>query len=317
MQAPPGTFRYQLPFTLGHETAGTVAALGPGASGLGAGGPGASGPGAGGLSVGDQVLVYARWGCSACWHCLQGMENLCQRTAELGSHGAGVGRDGGLAEYLIVPSPRYLLPIAGLDPVLAAPLSDAALTPYHAIRRARDQLVPGAAVVVIGAGGLGHLAIQLLRALSATRVIAVDIRPAARELALAAGAHAALTPDECAHGRLRAEAGPLGAALVLDCVGSDATLDLAATVVAPGGVISYLGRGGGTLPVTPARLPFESSVVIPTWGTLPELAEVIELARAGAIRPEVERFTLDEAGAAYRRLREGTLRGRAVVVPPS
>lgn len=107
MDWPAGTLPYQLPFTLGHETAGTVAALGAGARGV---------------AEGDRVLVHARWGCGTCWHCLQGMENGCERTAgELGGHGGGVGRDGGLADYMIVPSARYLVPIGDLDPVAAAP----------------------------------------------------------------------------------------------------------------------------------------------------------------------------------------------------
>jgi len=296
MDWPAGTVPYTLPFTLGHETAGTVAAIGPGARGV---------------AEGDRVLVYARWGCGACWPCLQGMENLCETPAgDLGGHGGGVGRDGGLAEYMVVPSARYLVPIPDLDPVAAAPLADAALTAYHAIKRWLPALRPGATAVVIGIGGLGHMAVQLLRALSNARVIAVDIRESARRLALEAGVHAAVADA----GELREEAGP-GAALVLDCVASDGTLALAGGVVAPGGAISYVGRGGGSLPVSPASLPFECSVHLPTWGTLPELAEVVALARAGAVRAETECLMLGQAVDAYRRLRRGEVHGRAVVTP--
>src|SRR4051795_3640146 len=174
MEWPEGTLPYTLPFTLGHETAGTVAALGPKATGV---------------SVGDRVLVYSRWGCGSCWHCRQGMENVCERSAaELGGHGGGVGRDGGLADYMVVPSVRYLVPLADLDPVLAAPLTDAALTPYHAIQEFTEQLRPNGCVVVIGVGGIGHMAIQLLRALSEVRVVAVDVRDDALELARRSGA---------------------------------------------------------------------------------------------------------------------------------
>jgi propanol-preferring alcohol dehydrogenase len=168
--------------------------------------------------------------------------------------------------------------------------------------------------VVIGIGGLGHMAVQLLRAVSNVRVVAVDIRESARRLALQAGAHATVSgvagPDQ-----LREEAGGRGAALVLDCVATDDTLALAAGVIAPGGAISYVGRGGGSLPVSPASLPFGCSVHIPTWGTLPELAEVVALARTGAVRAQVECFTLGQAADAYRRLRRGEIRGRAVVTP--
>src|SRR5579872_6534154 len=296
---PEGVVPFELPFTLGHETAGRVAALGPGAGGVGLGAP---------------VLVFSRWGCGRCPACLQGMDNACRSpVSELPGFGAGVGRDGGLAEYMLVPSTRYLVETDGLDPVLAAPLSDAALTPYHAIRRAAHHLRPGTTAVVIGVGGLGHMAVQLLRALSPVRVVAVDLRPQARELALAAGADAALPAEGLEAAELRAHAGVAGAGLVLDFVASDATLALACGAVAVGGEIAYLGRGGGSLAVSPATLPYECSVSLPSWGTLPELVEVVALARAGLITVEAERLALDEALEGYRRMRRGDIRGRMVV----
>jgi propanol-preferring alcohol dehydrogenase len=301
MRWPEGTVDYDLPFTLGHEIAGTVAALGPGTTGV---------------SEGERVVVFARWGCGACWACVQGMENLCVRTVkELGGHGAGVGRDGGLAEYMVAPSARYLVRIDDLDPVIAAPLTDAALTPYHAIKRSSGQLRPDTSAVVIGVGGLGHMAIQLLRTLRSVRVVAVDVREDALRLARDVGAHAALPAKNITPHEVRSETGRAGATLVLDCVASDTTLALAAGIVAQGGDISYIGRGGGSLPIAPGRLPLECSVIIPTWGTLSELAEVVALARGGAIHTEVERFTLDETLDAYRRLHRGEVVGRAVVTP--
>jgi alcohol dehydrogenase, propanol-preferring len=303
MEWPEGTLPYSLPFTLGHETAGTVAAVGPKTTGV---------------REGDRVLVYSRWGCGSCWYCRQGMENTCERSAEeLGGHGGGVGRDGGLAEYMVVPSPRYLVQLGDLDPVAAAPLSDAALTPYHAIKRCLPQLRPDASAVVIGVGGLGHMAVQILRALSSVRIVAVDVRDEALELAREAGADVTLPAAGLTAGDLRAATGETGATLVLDCVAADGTLALAAGVVAQGGALCYMGRGGGTLEVAPGKLPFETTVLIPTWGTLAELMEVVALARAGAIRTEVERFTLDEAIGAYERLRRGEVVGRAVVTPRS
>ena len=262
------------------------------------------------------MLVYSRWGCGACWQCVQGRENLCDRSAkELGGHGGGAGHDGGLAEYMVVPSPRYLIPIDGLDPVTSAPMTDAALTPYHAIQRSLHQLRPNGAAVVIGVGGIGHMAVQLLRALSQVRVVAVDVRDAALQLARDAGAHAALPAAGLTAKALREEVGAGGATLVLDCVASDETLRLAAGVVALGGDIVYVGRGGGALPVRPGDVPFECSVYVPTWGTLAELVEVVALARAGAIHTEVERLTLDDAVEGYRRLQRGEVVGRAVVAP--
>src|SRR3954452_20764524 len=204
MEWPEGTLPYTLPFTLGHETAGTVAALGPKATGV---------------SVGDRVLVYSRWGCGSCWHRRQGMEDVCERSAaELGGHGGGVGRDGGLADYMVVPSVRYLVPLEDLDPVPAAPLSDAALTPYHAIKRCLPQLRPNGSAVVIGVGGIGHMAVQILRALSALRIVAVDLREDALRLAREAGSDVTLPASGLTPAALRTEVGGTGATLVMDSV---------------------------------------------------------------------------------------------------
>src|SRR4051794_34665867 len=247
MHWPAGSLPYELPFTLGHEVAGTVAALGPGANGV---------------SIGDAVLVYGPWGCGVCRRCSRGEEHLCERPTA--ARGCGLGRDGGLADYVVVPSPRLLVSLDGLDPVRAAPLADAGLTPYHAIRRALDTLDPGAAALVIGVGGLGHVAVQLLRALSGARIGVVDVRESALELARAAGADVALRSGDEVARRLREELGP--AALVVDCVGSDATLALAGELVAPGGHVSIIGMAGGTFPMRRGGVAMETTVVISNWG---------------------------------------------------
>ncbi len=294
---PEGTLPWDLPFTLGHETAGTVAAVGEGVTAV---------------AEGDRVLVYGPWGCGVCWQCARGAENLCQNR-RMG--GCGLGYDGGLAAYVAVPSPRLLVPIGDLDPVQAAPLTDAGLTSYHAIKRELPRLLAGSSVVVIGVGGLGHVAVQLLRELSPARVVAVDPRASARRLAEDAGAAVALDSAGLEPSDLRAETGPAGAALVLDFVGSDETLLLAASVVAAGGHVAMVGLGGGTFPTAGGVLPLEWSLGKPSWGTLPELHEVVELARAGVLEVEVERVRLEETIDAYRRLRSGDVVGRAVVVP--
>ena len=258
------------------------------------------------------MLVYGPWGCGVCWHCARGEENLCPRRR---FGGCGLGHDGGLAEYVAVPAARLLVPLGDLDPVEAAPLTDAGLTPYHAIKRELWRLVPGSSVVVIGVGGLGHMAVQLLRELSPARVVAVDPREGARRLALDAGVAAAFDSDGLDPGDVRAEAGSEGAVLVLDFVGSEETLRLAAAVVAAGGHVSLVGLGGGTLRTGIGVLPIEWSAGKPSWGTLPELHEVVALARAGTLHVEVERLALDETIDGYRRLHRGEVVGRAVVVP--
>jgi len=297
MSSPPGVFPYDLPFTLGHETAGRVAALGPAASGV---------------AVGDAVVIYSRWGCGACWQCANGRDNACART-QYSAHGAGLGRDGGLADYLLVPAARYLVPAPGLDPVNAAPLTDAALTSYRAVKLSLDKLRPGSTALVLGIGGLGHMAIQILKAITAARVLAVDMRDAALELAREAGADAVLSAEGLTPADVRSELGPDGATVALDFVGADGTLELAAGSVAQGGDVAYVGRGGGELKMKPGLIPYEATVRMPTWGTLPELAEVVALARSGAIHSEAEVYPLGEAVAAYGRLQQGDVVGRAVI----
>ena len=297
MEWPEGTLPWTLPFTLGHETAGTVAALGAGVTAF---------------AEGDAVLVYGPWGCGVCPECARGAENRCPNRA---AGGCGLGFDGGLAEYLVVPSPRLLVPIGDLDPVHAAPLTDAALTPYHAITTEQHRLRPGSAAVVIGVGGLGHVAVQLLRELTPARIVAIDMREDARRLALGAGAHAALDANGLESGDVRVETGAAGAALVLDFVGSDSTARLAASVVATGGHVSMVGLGGGAIPIGFGKVPFEVSASRPSWGTLPELHEVVALARAGVLEIETEQIRLEDALDGYRGLRDGAIVGRAVAVP--
>jgi propanol-preferring alcohol dehydrogenase len=298
MHWPAGSLPYELPFTLGHEVAGTVAALGPGACGV---------------EPGEPVLVYGPWGCGRCPACSVGAEHLCNGDAT--ARGAGLGRDGGLAEYMVVPSPRLTVPLDGLDPVAAAPLADAGLTPYHAIRRALHLLGPGTSAIVIGVGGLGHVAVQLLKTLSPARVVAVDRRDEALELATRSGADVVLQAAGLAARELRRAAGGRGATLVVDCVGSDETLVLAAGAVASGGHVSVIGLAGGTFPMRFGAVPLETSVIFSNWGTRAELAEVVALARDGAIDIEIERIALADVPAAYERLATGAGHGRLVAVP--
>jgi propanol-preferring alcohol dehydrogenase len=300
MDWPAGTLAWELPVTLGHEVAGVVAALGAGAAGV---------------EVGDAVLVYGPWGCGVCRQCVRGAENLCERARVLARAGCGLGYDGGLAEYVLVPSPRLLVPRGGLDAVAAAPLTDAALTPYHALKPELWRLHPGSSIVVIGVGGLGHVAVQLVRGLSPARIVAIDPRESSRRLALDAGAHAVLDAAGLGSDDVLAELGSGGAELVLDFVGSDETVRLAASVLATGGHVSIVGFGASSFPMESGRVPPEWSAGRPRWGTLPELHEVVSLARAGMLEIELERLSLDETIEAYRRLRLGEVSGRAVVVP--
>ncbi len=301
MSWPEGTLPWKLPFTIGHETAGWVHEVGAGVTAV---------------KKGDAVLVYGPWGCGRCRPCRLGRENYCDHAAELGVFGGGLGLDGGMAEYMIVPSTRLLVPLGGLDPVVAAPLADAGLTPYHAIAKSRDRLVPGSTAVVIGVGGLGQMAIQLLKATTGARVIAVDPDPNKLAIASQLGADAVLAPNAGAVDAIKTATRKVGAEVVLDMVGSDATLLLGAKALRPEGRLVIVGLALGTLPVTFFGLPYGAEVATSYWGTVPELIEIVELARTGRIHLEVERFPLNDAVNVYERLQRGEIRGRAVIMPP-
>lgn len=298
MHAPPGVMPYALPFTLGHENAGWVERVGPGVSGV---------------AEGDAVAVYGVWGCGRCAACRVGAENYCEK-APLFS-GGGLGRDGGMASHMIVPGARFLCPLGDLDPRSAAPLTDAGLTTHHAIKRSLSVLVPGSTAVVIGAGGLGQMAIQILRALSPARVVAVDVSPQKLETAKSLGADAVVVSDARAAEHVRELTRGAGAELVLDIVGSDDTLRLAAAVSRRLGHLTVVGIAGGTLPFSYLGIPTELSVASVFYGSIPELEEVIALARGGLLRANVELFALEQAPLVYERLAAGTIEGRAVITP--
>lgn len=295
-----GLLPFEPPFTLGHENAGWIEAVGAGVTGL---------------ELGAPVAVYGPWGCGRCHRCRQGSENYCEHAAELGAGGGGLGRDGGMARLLVVPSARHLVPLHDLDPIEAAPLTDAGLTPYHAVKRSLPLLGAGSHAVVIGVGGLGHLAIQLLDVLCAATITAVDQSAEALHLAQAVGAAHGVEPGPAAVERIRDITKGRGADVVLDLVGTDATLTLAAAVARPLAHVTLVGIGGGSYPFSYFTLPYEVSLASTYWGSLPELMEVIALAEAGRIRAHVERFALEDAPKAYAAMAQGTLRGRAVIVP--
>lgn len=300
MSWPAEGFPYELPLTLGHEGAGTVAALGDGVHGV---------------EIGESVAVYGPWGCGRCVKCAAGKENYCQRAAELKINPPGLGSPGAIAEYMIVDDARHLVPLGGLDPVQTVPLTDAGLTPYHAIKGALPKLAPGSTAVVIGTGGLGHVAVQLLRALTAARVIALDVSEEKLALARRVGAHETVLSNAEAAGKVKDLTGGIGAQAVFDFVGAAPTVATAGACAAVEADVVIVGIGGGTLPVGFGALPFEVSVSAPYWGSRDELIEVFDLARAGMVDVHVERFGLDDAPEAYERLHAGTIDGRAVIVP--
>ena len=290
--------RVSRPLTLGHEIAGWVDAAGPKA--------GATLRRAR-LAPGDPVLVFGGWGCGECRECSLGEQQRCERGSS-----PGFQRDGGYAEQVLVPDARYLVPLRALDPVEAAPLADAGVTPYRAVLRAAPWLVSGARVLLIGMGGLGQFAIQFLRRLPDLTVAVRELDPDKLQIAAELGADIGLLAGDESLVSLG-----LGghADVVFDFVGTDETLDYAARNVEPGGLISLVGEAGGHLEFGFDRPPVETYVTTTAWGSLEDLRQVVGLAARGRLRWTVERMPLRKARSAHDRLLAGRVKGRIVLVP--
>jgi propanol-preferring alcohol dehydrogenase len=300
MAMAPDVYPYAMPLTLGHEGAGTVVETGPGARRV---------------RPGDQVAVYGAWGCGQCSVCMTGAENYCPHVVEAGVRRPGLYGPGTLADYMLVDREEHLVPLEGLDPVAAACLTDAGLTSWHAIKPEVPLLSATSLVVVIGVGGLGHAALQILRATTPATTLGVDLAPEKLELAETSGAHHTSAGIDDLPATARDLTGGVGAALVLDFVGTNQTLAAARRSVATGGAIKIVGAGGGALPLGFGTCPLGARVELPFWGRLNELYEVLALARAGRIELETEVRSLQDAPAAYAQLDDGLVRGRVVVVP--
>lgn len=294
--------RVELPLTLGHEVAGYVEAAGPAA---------AAALRRARVAVGDSVLVYGGWGCGECRECRGGSEQRCER-----SRAPGFQVDGGYAEAMIVPDARHVVPLRALDPVRAAPLADAGVTPYRAVRRAEAWLTPGARVLLIGCGALGQFALQYLRLVppegNELMVGVRELDPARLEQASSLGANVGVLDGDAAMAR-EALGGP--ADVVLDFVGRDQTLRLATEVVAPGGLVMLVGEAGGHVSFGFDRQPVESWLTTVAWGSRDDLRDVVRLAQRGRLRWTVEPVPLRDVARAHARLRAGEVDGRLVLVP--
>lgn len=297
--AAHGKLPWAMPFTLGHEIAGWVDQLGPDATGV---------------KIGDAVAVYCAWGCGQCAACRAGSDNYCENFSIL--RGAGLGIDGGMAPFALVPDSRYLVPLAQLDPVDAAPLADAGITAYHAVKRSLPLLVDDSICAIVGIGGLGHLAIQIVRALApAARIIAVDQASDKLDLAREMGADMTLTSSDDTLSHMRDLTAGRRADVVLDFVGAQSTMDFARKAVRSNGEVTLVGLAGGTLPVRQGSIAYGARVSMTFYGSIADLHETLELARRGAIRAHVSRYPLERADEAFAAMRDGSLTGRAVICP--
>lgn len=289
----------KLPMVLGHENAGHVAAVGTGVTHV---------------REGDAVAVFGGWGCGYCDYCVKGEEQLCAapQWAGLSLH------DGGYAQYLLVPHERYLVELTSLSPVEAAPLTDAALTPYRAIKKALPFIDPDYPTLVVGVGGLGQYGLKLLALLTASPIIAVDVRDDKLTQARTLGAsHVLDGRDTNVAAKILELTGGRGVCASFDFVGSDATLALSIQSTRALGKVSQIGLAGGTARLKPLESArFEVLFETTLWGTVRELREVIGLAESGRLTTiPVETAPLATINDVYARLKRGEIAGRAVITP--
>ncbi len=288
-----GIAPFPVPLTLGHEGAGTVEEIGPGVSGL---------------VPGQLVALYGPNSEGNCRFCRTGQENLCPFGPPI-----GLGIDGAYAEFARVPA-RSAIPVPeGVTAAQAAVATDAALTPYHALK-AVGGLRAGEIAVLIGLGGLGMNAIEIARLLGAY-VIAVDLVPEKLDRARALGAHETVDGRDTAAVAALAERQP---DLVADFVGIDATVTSAQQVVRPGGRVVLVGLGATTGTLLTFRYGAQQIATLGSfWGTSQELREILDLIARGAISPPVTAEPMRDVNAVLDRLRRGEVEGRIALVPES
>ncbi|HLJ01089.1 MAG TPA: alcohol dehydrogenase [Bradyrhizobium sp.] len=290
-----------LPRTMGHETVGEIIAFGPEIKESDKSG----------LKIGDVVLAYPWLGCGQCKTCLGGDENMCI----VKPNALGVYCDGGYADHMTVPHPKYLLDLKGLDPLTAAPYACSGVTTYSALKKVESVL--DTPIVIIGAGGLGLMALSLLKAMGGKGAIVVDIDAKKRAAAEQAGALASVDGGAAdALEQLTEKAGePIRA--VIDLVGNAKTSQLGFDCLTKGGKLVIVGLFGGgatwALPLIPIKaITIQGSYV----GNLRETQELLDLVRAKKIAPiPVAPMPLGQANQALTDLKEGRLVGRAILTP--
>ncbi|HET9902642.1 MAG TPA: alcohol dehydrogenase [Xanthobacteraceae bacterium] len=288
----------RLPLTMGHENVGEVVAVGPDAQGVG---------------VGDVRLAHPWMGCGECKVCRRGEENLCPKPRNL-----GVFSNGGYATHLMVPHPRYLFEIGDIPPEKAAPLACSGITAFSALKKIGDAVLREEPLVIIGAGGVGLMALALARAMGSKGTVMVDIDSVKREAAQAAGAIAAVdgaAPD--AAQRIKDLTGG-GAWGVIDFVGSGATVKLGLdSLVAKGGKLVVVGLFGGDITVSTPFLPMRAMAIQGSYvGSLPEMRELLDLVKRTGLPPvPIRTRPLEEVNAALGDLRDGKVVGRVVLTP--
>ena len=285
----------ELPYTIGHENAGWVHEVGPAVSNV---------------AVGDTVILHPTPTCGLCTACRAGDDMHC-----VNSTFPGLDSDGGMAEYLLTSARACVKLDPSTRPQDVAALADAGITAYHAVRKAIPLLPPGTTCVVIGAGGLGHIGVQCLAALTAARIIVVDRNPDALKLAEQLGADQTVVADGQQVDAVLGLTDGAGAHVVLDFVAEQGAEQDGFAMTGRGGSYFVIGYGGQVQIPTLDIISTERNIVGNIVGTFNELAELMALAQAGKVTLHTRTYPLDAAADAVADLDAGRIRGRAILVP--
>ena len=283
-----------LPYILGHENAGWVHEVGSAVTNV---------------AVGDTVILHPTPTCGLCRACRAGDDMHC-----INSEFPGLSRDGGMADYLLTTARACIKLDPQTQPKDVAALADAGITAYHAVRKAIPLLYPGTTCVVIGAGGLGHIGIQCLAALTATRIIVVDSHPDALKLAEQLGAQHTVVADG-GHVDAVKELTNGGATVVLDFVAEQGAETEGWKMTGEAGSYFVIGYGGELHIPTLDIITTERNVIGNIVGTYNDLAELMVLAEGGRVTLHTRTYPLDAAPEAFADLDAGRVRGRAILVP--
>ena len=285
-----------LPYTIGHENAGWVHSVGEGVTNV---------------APGDTVILHPQPSCGLCLACRAGRDMQCEDAFFPGLSD----NDGGMAEFLRTTARACVKLNPDTNPADVAALADAGITAYHAVRKAVPSLYPGTAAVVQGAGGLGHIGIQTLAALTATKIIVVDRSPEALELAKQIGADETVLADGSHIDAVKDLTGGNGANVVFDFVAEGGAEQDAWQMTAPAGSQYIIGYGGEFRAPTLDFVGGEKNVIGNIVGTYNDLAELMVLAQAGKVTLHTKQYALEDALQALDDLDHGRIRGRAILVP--
>jgi NAD+-dependent secondary alcohol dehydrogenase Adh1 len=282
------------PVVLGHENAGWVEATGDFVVTV---------------APGDGVLLYPAYSCGLCVPCRRGHDLHCER-----HQFTGLTVDGGFADFVLVSERSVVKLPAGVEPAAVAPHADAGITAYHAVKKLSHLALPGSTAVVIGVGGVGHIALQLLRELGSGAVVAVETDERRQRLARELGADETIEGGDVA-AAVRELTNGRGADLVLDFVGSDQTHADGMAMLARMGTYSIVGFGGTLSVPSAAMVGAEQAAVANLVGSWIDLWEVLQLHARGTLTLRTETYPLEEVNDVLSMLREGEITGRAVLVP--